>query len=215
MQKTVFMVMPFQPQLHYTYLYLKSEIQSRFPDVVCLRGDDDVFTMPLLEKITKYIEQADVVIADCTGRNPNVFYELGMAHAKGKPVILVTADDVKEAPTDILAFEFIRFEDGPEKFRDKLLKALSKYVGGQFDELYECVSQLFDEFTASKQMNLAKVSKDDFSASASTVVRTSGWPKLEDRKTIATLFLSSMFKQPMSLKLSRSIDDWIEGKQKW
>jgi hypothetical protein len=34
------------------------------------------------------IYSSSIIIADCTGRNPNVFYELGIAHTLGKPVIL-------------------------------------------------------------------------------------------------------------------------------
>ena len=74
-------------------------------------------TAPILDKIGRLISQADVVIADCSGRNPNVFYELGMAHALGKPVVLITSDAVEQAPTDIRAFEFISYANlGPDEF---------------------------------------------------------------------------------------------------
>jgi nucleoside 2-deoxyribosyltransferase len=63
---------------------LKTHIEQGFPEVTVERGDDNILTTTILEKIGKLIGQADVVIADCSGRNPNVFYELGMAHALGK-----------------------------------------------------------------------------------------------------------------------------------
>src|ERR1700733_6697628 len=96
-----FVVMPFKPELHYMYLFMKRHIEATFPGVSCERGDDKILTRPILEKLAAYIKQADVLIADCTGRNPNVFYELGMAHALDKPVVLITSDEVQEAPTDI------------------------------------------------------------------------------------------------------------------
>jgi hypothetical protein len=67
--------MPFKPELHYFYLYIKKHIEEKH-NIECYRGDNNVLTIPILEKIKKDIERSDVVIADCTGRNPNVFYEL-------------------------------------------------------------------------------------------------------------------------------------------
>jgi nucleoside 2-deoxyribosyltransferase len=77
--------MPFRPELNFFYRAIKSHIEQTFPEVRVERGDDRVLTKPILEKIVDFIRQADVVIADCSGRNPNVFYELGIAHALEKP----------------------------------------------------------------------------------------------------------------------------------
>jgi len=85
-----FVIMPFRPELHYMYLYLKYHVEKNFPDALCQRGDDEILTVPLLDKINSLIQRADVVVADCTGRNPNVFYELGIAHALEKLVVLIT-----------------------------------------------------------------------------------------------------------------------------
>lgn len=49
-----------------------------------------------------------VVIADCTGRNANVFYELGLAHPLGKPVILLTQSE-KDVPTDVIHIRYITY----------------------------------------------------------------------------------------------------------
>jgi hypothetical protein len=68
-----FVVMPFRPELQYMYLSLKEHIETTFPGVFCERGDDSILTRPILEKIAAYIKKADIVIADCTGRNANVF----------------------------------------------------------------------------------------------------------------------------------------------
>lgn len=57
---------------------------------------DDLFGPNIMEDVWKGILQAAILICDITGRNPNVFYELGIAHTLGKKVILLTqnADDI-------------------------------------------------------------------------------------------------------------------------
>src|SRR3954466_13052741 len=98
-----FVIMPFRPELNYFYRQLKARIEQKFADVQVARGDDRVITGSVLDKIADYIRKADVLIADCSGRNPNVFYELGLAHALEKQVILITSDPIEQAPTDIRA----------------------------------------------------------------------------------------------------------------
>lgn len=60
------------------------------------RIDEQIFSEGILDRIFNQISKADVIVADMTGRNPNVFYEVGYAHALGKTVILLTqnADDI-------------------------------------------------------------------------------------------------------------------------
>jgi hypothetical protein len=74
-----------------------------------LRGDDIFTPTDILDDIWRGIVDADFVIADITGRNPNVFYELGMAHAIGKPVLILsqTADDV---PIDLKTRRILMYD---------------------------------------------------------------------------------------------------------
>lgn len=51
-------------------------------------------------QIMEEINLADLVVADLTGHNPNVFYELAAAHALGKPFILLRGDDLRH-PFDV------------------------------------------------------------------------------------------------------------------
>jgi hypothetical protein len=206
-----FVVMPFKPELHYMYLFIKRHIEQTYPGTSCERGDAKILTVPLLEKIAVFIKQADIVIADCSGRNPNVFYELGMAHALGKPVVLITADDVADAPTDIRAFEFIRYQGDDEKgFVDKLDKALGQILGNQFDEVYVLVSGFFDKFRTDTHRNLTKATRDEFTSAASAKTRTSGMPKLKDKKAVATLFLPLMVQGPTDLDVMLEMNKWIQ-----
>jgi hypothetical protein len=60
------------------------------------KADDIYGTAPIIQDIWHAIWTAKVVIADVTGRNPNVNYELGLCHALGVPTVLITQnlDDV-------------------------------------------------------------------------------------------------------------------------
>jgi hypothetical protein len=68
------------------------------------RVDEQDFVGNMMERVFNQISKADVIVADMTGRNPNVFYEVGYAHALGKVVLLLTqraADipfDLKQQP---------------------------------------------------------------------------------------------------------------------
>lgn len=60
--------------------------------VIAGRVDEQNFTEPMLERIYRQIAAADIIIAEMTGQNHNVFYEVGYAHAKEKLCILSTAE---------------------------------------------------------------------------------------------------------------------------
>ena len=63
---------------------------------------DKISSPGLITKIMiRHLIESDIVIADISGYNPNVMYELGIRHTKEKPVILVTSDIDKEFPFDI------------------------------------------------------------------------------------------------------------------
>lgn len=62
----------------------------------------------ILEDIIRGISEADLLIADLTTSNPNVFYELGIAHGLGIPTVLVT-QDLEEVPFDLRAYKIIEY----------------------------------------------------------------------------------------------------------
>jgi len=55
------------------------------------------------------IQQSRLCIADLTGRNPNVLYELGIAQTLGKPCILLT-QDINDVPFDIRQYRVIQYD---------------------------------------------------------------------------------------------------------
>jgi Nucleoside 2-deoxyribosyltransferase len=92
---SVFVLMPFGKEFNDTY---KFGIKGAAEDVGAYaeRVDEQMFAEGILERVLNQINKADVIVADMTGRNPNVFYEVGYAHALNRVVVLLTqrADDI-------------------------------------------------------------------------------------------------------------------------
>lgn len=84
-----FILMPFGPEFSDIYEYgIKGACDDA--NTYCERVDEQIFEGSVLERIYNQISRADIIIADMSGRNANVFYEVGYAHALGRPAILLT-----------------------------------------------------------------------------------------------------------------------------
>jgi len=99
----VFVLMPFSTVFRNIYRTgIKAACESIGVD--CERVDEQIFTESILWKVYSQIAKADIIVAEMTGCNPNVFYEVGYAHALNKQVILLTRDaggipfDLKDYP---------------------------------------------------------------------------------------------------------------------
>jgi hypothetical protein len=88
-------------------------------------NSDDIFsTKEIMESIWEYVNKARIIVADVTGRNSNVFYELGMAHTVGKPVIILTQDE-SDVPFDLRHLRYYKYTDneqGWKRLRENLKK---------------------------------------------------------------------------------------------
>lgn len=95
----VFVLMPFDDEFSDIY---KFGIKGAAEDVGAYaeRIDEQIFTEGILDRMFTQISKSDIVVADMTGRNPNVFYEVGYAHALGKITLLLT-QAVDDIPFDL------------------------------------------------------------------------------------------------------------------
>ncbi len=104
----VFVLMPFKPEFHAIY-------QDHILGVVeqlglnCKRGDTFFSTNIIMQEIWSSIFYAQVCVADCTGKNPNVFYEIGIAHTLGRDCILIT-QTIDDVPFDVSHYRVIRYD---------------------------------------------------------------------------------------------------------
>lgn len=87
-----FIVMPFAKNTLPRYIAIKSAAEKA--EIRAERVDDQSFLREgIVKRIHSQIEEADFVIADMTAPpNPNVYYEVGYAHAKNKLCIFLTKD---------------------------------------------------------------------------------------------------------------------------
>lgn len=98
-------------------------------DLVAIRADLLVETGDILRQVVRNIARARVVIANVGTRNPNVFYELGIAHALGKITILVSKTS-GELSFNIAQNRVVMFSD-PEDLMPKLSRAIRAAKSGE------------------------------------------------------------------------------------
>jgi len=72
-------------------------------DVIAKRADDTYGPGVIIQDIERQIVESNLIIADITPNNPNVYYEVGFAHALRKPTILI-AEHPKQLPFDVSPF---------------------------------------------------------------------------------------------------------------
>lgn len=88
------------------------------------RVDEQIFHEGILERIYRQIESADIIIADMSGQNPNVFYEVGYAHVKEKLCVLMTKD-ADDIPFDLKHHRHIVYGQSIQGLRDSLVEELA------------------------------------------------------------------------------------------
>lgn len=129
-QCDIFVIMPFDN--HFIPIYqdhLKSTANNLGYSIK--RGDDFFSKSSIMADVWSAIVNAKLVIADCTGRNPNVFYELGMAHTLDKPVIMIT-QNMDDIPFDVRHLRVIEYKYTPRgmsSLENLLKEALEKILG--------------------------------------------------------------------------------------
>lgn len=114
----------------------------------CRRADELFSTQPITRDIWKQIRSCRLVLAELSGRNPNVLYELGLAHAIGKPAIIITNKE-EDVPFDLKALRY-RYYDTNNPFWGETLKQwlteMCKKVVEQddFGSVFEGISPVGD-----------------------------------------------------------------------
>ncbi|QNG04551.1 hypothetical protein FQ488_01980 [Enterococcus hirae] len=109
-----------------------------------IRADLEFHNQQNIERIHSCIKEADLIIADLSGNNPNVYYELGYARALCKEVIQIRDKNTDKLPFDVSGYNTPTYDlsttESREKFR-MFLKEIIKninfnksitHIGGRF-----------------------------------------------------------------------------------
>lgn len=97
------------------------------------RADELFNTGSVVEQIWEQIEKSRVLLADLTDKNPNVFYELGLAHAAKKPVIF-TAANIEDVPFDLRHLRVIVYEIRDPDWANRLRQQITEYLRNTLKE---------------------------------------------------------------------------------
>jgi nucleoside 2-deoxyribosyltransferase len=126
--QSIFVLMPFAKDTRAVYDIIRSAAGPLGFRV--WRADEIASAGLITDQILDAISKARLIVADVTGKNPNVLYEIGMAHSLGKDVILI-AQSGEIIPFDIAAFRVLFYEQslgGSEKLRKDLQMMLLRFL---------------------------------------------------------------------------------------
>jgi|GEM_PF-4961601 len=125
-QGTCFVIMPFGGWFdqYYQAIY---EPAIRNAGLIPRRADDLYRPSSIVRDIWSLTKAARIVLADLTDKNPNVFYELGLAHAMAKPAILVTAS-LSDVPFDLRALRVLEYDKNRPNWGDLLMTNIQQSI---------------------------------------------------------------------------------------
>lgn len=135
-EKKVFVIMPFAPVFDDVWRgAIKRACNTE--GFGCLRVDEVSLSTWITEDIEKYIEMADVVIADITANNPNVMFELGWALAKAKkPIVIRQQNDPNKVPFDVQGIRYISYVNSWSGI-ERLFTDICKFIRSTSETLSE------------------------------------------------------------------------------
>jgi hypothetical protein len=138
-----FVIMPFSP-IYQTLYERVIRIAVENAGLTCIRADEVFSKAQVTHEIWKQIRSSRLVLAELTGKNPNVLYELGLAHAIGKPSIIITRNQ-DDVPFDLRALRYLYYNtDDPfwgESLRQQLTQMCRKVIEqSDFGSVFEGIT---------------------------------------------------------------------------
>ena len=130
-----FIVMPFGDEdLQVVYEDFIKPVLTEQCGLECERGDDVFGSNVIMDDIQRSIAEADLVLADLTRKNANVFYEVGICHALDKPVLLL-AQTVDDVPFDLRHRRVLLYDYSPRGCK-RLETTLREHVTAMLTKLH-------------------------------------------------------------------------------
>ncbi|RXF72946.1 hypothetical protein [Hansschlegelia zhihuaiae] len=107
----VSVMMPFDAEFRQVYTSVRNALEPL--NLRCRRADEIWEAPEIIQDIVSLIDRSRIVVADCTNRNPNVFYEIGIAHTLGRDVILITQNQA-DIPFDLRHLRYVQYLNNRE-----------------------------------------------------------------------------------------------------
>ena len=128
----VMCLMPFHKRYDKVYVALQNACKKCGYNAI--RSDNQFVSGDILKYTIELILKAQIIIAVIDGRNPNVFYEIGVAHSLGKLVVLVSnIADFQSVPFDIRNNRMVLYK-GANDLEDNLIRCMNSFKEeGQYD----------------------------------------------------------------------------------
>lgn len=111
---TCFVLMPFRKEFHFIYDRIRDVLLK--VNVKAIRADELSAPGLITDQIAEQIARAEFILADVTGQNPNVMYEIGIASTLGKKVVIISQED-QRLPFDIAAQRVLFYNQAYENFK--------------------------------------------------------------------------------------------------
>ncbi len=152
---TCFVMMPFRSpfELYYQEI-IKPAIEAQ--GLRPVRGDSLFRPSPIMGDIWEMVQEAAILVAELTGKNPNVFYELGLAHALGKPVVMIS-ETVDDVPFDLRALRVLIYGKDDPSWGRKLQEAIEASLEESQAEPVKAVPSMFRKIVASQAPEQSEV----------------------------------------------------------
>lgn len=145
-----FVLMPFDPSFDWVYENIQTVCDNI--GVRAIRADNLFGTAPIIENILQEIHTSEIIIADLTGKNANVFYEVGIAHTlRDCNSIILLAQHIDDIPFDLRHLSVILYSsrnksDFEEKLKNTIVTSRLNYSSDVF------VKQLLSAYNYSTEL---------------------------------------------------------------
>lgn len=120
-------IMPFHEDFDDVFDAIQSSVSLSIPDIQFrfYRLKEVIHAGKISEDIVNGLKQSALCIADITGDNPNVMWEIGYAMALGKKIIIIS-QDINSIPFDLKDHRIIKYEkENLHKLKEEIRKAVS------------------------------------------------------------------------------------------
>lgn len=141
--KTCFVMQPFAPPYggYYETMFEPAIEKSGLQPI---RADAEIFgTGKVMDQVWRGIKSADVLVAELTTKNANVYYELGIAHALGKPVVLIASNE-SDVPFDLRHIRVIYYDMTDPFWGSKLIDKIADNIRSALEDPEEAIFHVND-----------------------------------------------------------------------